>query len=181
MAKMTLRGVGFSCSLIVVSMLAATFSIFNATRHLPQKGTSHPWAPNQQIWPQVTLLAIACVSLLMSIGVIYAYWRGGHRRAEKAAVYYTVFAIGFFIFTIVLWGIGAGVLNQTHKNGNNQDMWGWSCKDGKRKDLYKDQVDYDLICRMQVRIRCWPPKLRVKCLTEMIVLVLDLRNHRDCD
>lgn len=151
MAKMTLRGVGFSCSLIVVSMLAATFTILNATRNLPKKGKFTAWAPNQQTWPQITMLSIACVSLVMSIGILYAYWRGGHRRAEKAAVYYTVFAIGFFIFSIVLWGIGAGVLNQTHKTGENKDMWGWSCKGGDRKDLYKDQVDYDLICRMQVR------------------------------
>lgn len=154
MAKMTLRGVGFSCSLIVVSMLAATFSIFNATKSLPQRNHSNAWDKNQQIWPQVTLLSIACVSLAMAIGIIYAYWRGGHRRAEKAAVYYTVFAIGFFIFSIVLWGIGAGILNQTHKNGKDKDMWGWSCKEGPRKNLYKDDVDYDLICRMQVRMCC---------------------------
>lgn len=154
MAKMTLRGVGFSCSLIVVSMLAATFSIFNATKNLPPRGTAHPWAANQKTWPQITLLSIACVSLAMSIGIFYAYFRGGHRRAEKASVYYTVFAIGFFIFTIVLWGIGAGVLNQTHKNGNGQDMWGWSCKDGKRHDLFQNDVDYNLICRLQVRTSC---------------------------
>jgi hypothetical protein len=156
MAKMTLRGVGFSCSLIVVAMLSATFTIFNATRSLPAKGNAKAWAPNQQTWPQITLLSIACLSLAMSIGIIYAYWKGGHRRAEKAAVYYTVFAIGFFIFSIVIWGIGAGVLNQNHKNGNGQDMWGWSCKEGNRKQLFKDEVDYDLICRMQVRAECAP-------------------------
>lgn len=131
-------------------MLSATFTIFNATRNLPSKGKTTAWAPNQEIWPQITLLCIACVSLVMAIGIIYAYWRGGHRRAEKAAVYYTVFAIGFFIFSIVIWAIGAAILNTRKQNGDSKDMWGWSCKDGKRKELYKDDVNYDLICRMQV-------------------------------
>ncbi|KAI4128158.1 MAG: hypothetical protein LQ338_002860 [Usnochroma carphineum] len=149
MAKMCLRGVNFSCSLIVLSMLSATFTIFNATKNLPHRGKSTAWAPQQQTWPQITLLCIACVSLAMSLGIIYAYWRGGHRRAEKAAVYYTVFAIGFFIFSIVMWAIGAAILNESRRNGNSKDMWGWSCKDGKRKDLFQQDVDYALICRLQ--------------------------------
>ncbi|KAI4192195.1 MAG: hypothetical protein LQ346_004434 [Caloplaca aetnensis] len=152
MAKMCLRGVNFSCSLIVLAMLSATFTIFNTTRNLPSKnhGTLNAWSPHQTVWPQITLLCIASVSLVMAIGIIYAYWRGGHRRAEKAAVYYTVFAIGFFIFSIVIWSIGAAILNESkRKNNNNADMWAWSCKDGKRKELYKDDVDYDLVCRMQ--------------------------------
>lgn len=153
MAKMCLRGVSFSCSLIVIAMLSATFTIFNATRNLPSKnhGALTAWSPNQAVWPQITLLCIASVSLVMATGIIYAYWRGGHRRAEKAAVYYTVFAIGFFIFSIVIWSIGAAILNESkRKNNNNTDMWAWSCKDGKRKELYKDDVDYALVCRMQV-------------------------------
>lgn len=151
MAKMALRGVNFSCSLIVLSMLSATFTIFNASKSLPARGNSPAWAPKQKTWPQITLLSIACVSLAMSIVIIYAYWKGGHRRAEKAAVYYTVFAIGFFIFSIVMWAIGAAILNQSHKNGDGKDMWGWSCKDGKRKTLFEQDVDYALICRLQVR------------------------------
>ncbi|KAL8955439.1 MAG: hypothetical protein Q9183_006645 [Haloplaca sp. 2 TL-2023] len=85
----------------------------------------------------------------MAIGILYAYWRGGHRRAEKAAVYYTVFAIGFFVFSIVMWAIGAAVLNESKKNNGDKDMWGWSCKEGKRKELFKDDVDYALACRLQ--------------------------------
>ena len=152
MAKMALRGVNFSCSLIVLSMLSATFTIFNASKNLPTRGGFPPWASKQKTWPQITLLSIACVSLAMSVFILYAYWKGGHRRAEKAAVYYTVFAIGFFVFSIVMWAIGAAILNQSHKNGNQNDMWGWSCKDGKRKTLFQEDVDYALICRLQVCI-----------------------------
>ncbi len=151
MAKMCLRGVNFSCSLIVVAMISATFTIFNATRNLPNRGKMSPWAQKQQIWPQITLLCIASVSLVMAIGILYAYWRGGHRRAEKAAVYYTVFAIGFFMLSIIIWAVGAAILNEQKRHGKDKDMWGWACKEGKRKEVYGGEVDYALVCRMQVR------------------------------
>lgn len=151
MAKLILRGVNFSCSLIVLSMLAATFTIFNATRHLPPRNNLPPWAQNTSTWPQITLLVIACISLFMSIVIFYAYWRGGHRRAEKVAVYYTTFAVAFFVFSIIMWGVGAGILNQSKATGNGQDIWGWSCKDNRRRELFQDDVAYSLICRLQVR------------------------------
>lgn len=150
MAKIMLRGVNFSCSLIVLSMLATTFAIFNATKQLPPRNNLPPWAVGQKIWPQVTLIVIATVSLLMSIAIFYAYWRGGHRRAEKVAVYYTTFAIAFFIFSNVMWLIGAGILNQSKANGQGKDMWGWACKDNKRRTLFEEDVHYALVCRLQV-------------------------------
>lgn len=156
MAKMCLRGTNFSCSLIVLSMLSTTFTIFNTTKDIPSRhagpgGSLPAWAPHQKTWPQITLLSIACVSLFFSLLVFYGYWRGGHRRAEKAAVYYTAFSVAFFTFSIVMWAIGAAILNQSRKNGNGQDMWGWSCKGGERKDVFQQDVDYALVCRLQVR------------------------------
>jgi len=150
MAKMGLRGTSFSCSLIVLSMLSTTFSIFNATKTLPSRSNLPAWAPQQSTWPQILLLSIACVSLAMALIVFYGYYKGGHKRAEKAAVYYTVFSVGFFTFSTVMWIIGAVVLNESRRNGKGSDMWGWSCKDGKRKSVFSQDVDYALICRLQV-------------------------------
>lgn len=149
MAKMLLRGVNFSCSLIVLAMLATTFNIFRATRAIPSRNSLPPWAEGQQTWPQITLLVISCVSLAMSLAIFYAYYKGGHRRAEKAAVYYTAFAVAFFVFSIVMWGIGAGILQGSKNNGGNKDLWGWSCVDNTRKQLFQNDVSYDLICRLQ--------------------------------
>ncbi|KAL8641653.1 MAG: hypothetical protein Q9228_001555 [Teloschistes exilis] len=178
MAKMCLRGVNFSCSLIVLSMLSATFTIFNTTKNLPARGKSPAWAPHQQTWPQITLLCIACVSLAMSVGILYAYWRGGHRRAEKAAIYYTVFAIGFFIFSIVMWAIGAAILNESKKNGDSKDMWGWACKDGKRKDLFEEDVDYALVCRLQSwSLICAFIEIIVEVITIMIYGIVFYRYY----
>ena len=133
-------------------MLATVFAIFNATRRLAPRNGLPAWAANTQTWPQITLLVIACISLFMSIVVIIAYSRGGHRRAEKVAAYYTVFAVGFFIFSIIMWAIGAGILNQSKSQGKGKDMWGWSCVDNKRRHLFENDVSYALVCRLQVSI-----------------------------
>ena len=149
-AKFFLRGVNFSCSLIVLAMLGTVFQIFNATRALAPRSGLPPWAQGQQIWPQITLLCIACVSLIVCIFIFYSYWKGGHRKAEKAAIYYTTFSIGFFLFSTVMWIVGAVILHNAKKNGNGQDMWGWSCNQNKRSTFFQDEVDYSLLCRLQV-------------------------------
>ncbi|KAK4615677.1 hypothetical protein CLAFUW4_10384 [Fulvia fulva] len=148
-AKLMLRGVNFSCSLIVIAMLATTFTIFNATKAIPTRNNLPPWATGQKVWPQALLLGIACVSLFACIIIFHAYWKGGHRRAEKMAVYYTAFAVAFFIFSIVMWGVGAAVIQQSKNNSNNKDMWGWACVNNERKSLFENEVDYELICRLQ--------------------------------
>jgi hypothetical protein len=162
MAKMMLRGVNFSCSLIVLALIATTFTIFNATKHLPPRNGLPAWSANSKPWPQILLLVIACVSLVFAVGIFYAYARGGHKRAEKAAVYYTIFAVFFFAFSIIMWAVGAAVLNSSRNNGNGQDVWGWSCKDNKRRELFKDDVGYALVCRLQE----WS---LVCCIIEIVV------------
>lgn len=165
MAKMVLRGVNFSCSLIVLAMLSTVLTIFHATKAIPARNNMPAWAPNQKTWPQIVVLSIACVSLLFSIVVIFAYCRGGHRRAEKVAVYYTMFAVGWFMFSIIMWVVGAGVLHGSKSNGNGQDMWGWSCKDNKRRQLFEDDVHYALVCRLQD----WS---LICCIIEVVVEVI---------
>lgn len=130
-------------------MLAATFSIFNATKAIPARNNLPPWAEGTNPWAQIVLLVISCVSLALSVIILAAYWRGGHKRAEKVAIYYTVFAVGFFIFSIVMWGIGLGILNGAKQNGNAKDLWGWACKDNTRRTLFQQDVSYELVCRLQ--------------------------------
>ena len=155
-AKMMLRGVNFSCSLIVLSMLAATFTIFNATKKLPPRNKLPAWAAGTNPWPQILLIVVACISLTICCVVFYGYWKGGHRRAEKVGVYYTIIAVGSMVFAIVMWGVSAAILNSSQNNGGGQDLWGWSCKDNKRKTLFEKDVSYFLVCRLQVRSRSFP-------------------------
>lgn len=149
MAKFALRGVNFSCSLIVLSMLSASLSIFNATKALPSESNFPPWASNTKSWPQKVVLGAACVSLSISVIVFIGYCRGGHRRAEKVSVYYTLFAVAWFIVSMVMWAAAAGVLQFSRNNSNNQDIWGWSCVQNQRSQVFSEKVDYALVCRLQ--------------------------------
>lgn len=149
MAKFALRGVNFSCSLIILSMISSSLAIFNATRKLPAMSGMPAWAQNTNSWPQKVVLACACVSLLVCITVFIGYCRGGHRRAEKVGVYYTLFAVGWFIFSMIMWAAAAGILQFTRNNSNNQDIWGWACVQNRRAEVFSQKVDYALICRLQ--------------------------------
>lgn len=125
--------------------------IFFATKGLANRSGLPAWAIGTKVWPQITVLVIACISLAFCLLIFYGYWRGGHRRAEKTAVYYTIFAVGFFVFSIVMWGIAAGILQGSKNGSHNQDVWGWSCVDNnKRRQLFGEEVDYALVCRLQV-------------------------------
>ncbi|KIV77865.1 hypothetical protein PV11_09643 [Exophiala sideris] len=165
MAKLVLRGVNFSCSLIVLAMLSTVLTIFHATKSIPPRNNLTAWAPKQQVWPQIVVLSISCVSLLFSVIVLIAYCRGGHNRAQKVAVYYTMFGVGWFMFSVVMWLVGAAVLHGSKANGGGVDMWGWSCKDNKRKQLFQDDVHYALVCRLQD----WS---LVCCVIEVVVEVI---------
>ncbi|KAM5351640.1 hypothetical protein ACJ41O_004363 [Fusarium nematophilum] len=149
MAKFALRGVNFSCSLIILSMLSASFAIFNATKALPDQSRMPSWAKDTNNWPQKLVLGMACVSLTACIIVFVAYCRGGHRRAEKVGTYYTLFAIGWFILALILWVVTAILFQNSRNNSNNKDMWGWSCVSNTRSEVFGEKVDYALICRLQ--------------------------------
>ena len=153
-AKLCLRAVNFSCSLIVLSMLSFidAYLLHNA------EPTAYEQSPclgsgyanyGHNTW----FLQRLVVSLTICVLVFYSYWKGGHRRAEKTAVYYTVFAVGFFIFSVFMWALAAGILQGSKNNSGNQDLWGWSCADNKRRQLFQEKVDYALVCRLQV---CYP-------------------------
>lgn len=131
-------------------MLSTTFSIFNATKALPPRNNLPAWADGTKTWPQKVVLAISCVSLALCLVVFYNYWKGGHKRAEKVAVYYTLFAVAYFIFSTVMWALAAGIIQGSRNNGHNKDIWGWSCVDNKRRELFQEKVDYALVCRLQV-------------------------------
>ncbi|KAJ5166611.1 uncharacterized protein N7482_005392 [Penicillium canariense] len=148
-AKIFLRGVNFSCSLIVLSLLAVTLTVFNATRTIAQRNSLPAWAEGTNPWAQYMLLGMACLSLFACVIVFWGYWKGGHRRAEKTAVYYSTFSICFFIFSLVMWIVGAAIYQHSKSSGNSKDMWGWSCAQNTREEIYSNTVDYALLCRLQ--------------------------------
>jgi len=146
-AKAFLRCISFGCSLVVVSLVANTFVIFFSTINLPPKDNLPAWAPQSILWPTYATIAIAGVSLLMATFVLISYWRGGHRKAERAGVWFTAISIFGFFFMIILWVVVAAVITNARTNSGGNDIWSWACKDNNRKNLFASTVDYDLVCR----------------------------------
>ncbi|KAH8698273.1 hypothetical protein BGW36DRAFT_293607 [Talaromyces proteolyticus] len=149
LAKVLLRGVNFSCSLIVLSLLSTSLTIFKTTKDLPARNNLPPWAQGTNPWAQYLLLVLSCVSLFTAVIVFWGYWKGGHRRAEKVAIYYSLFAVGFFIFSTVMWVVVAAIFQSSKANGNGKDLWGWSCNQNLREQLFQAEVNYALVCRLQ--------------------------------
>ncbi|KAL5335260.1 hypothetical protein BJX70DRAFT_330404 [Aspergillus crustosus] len=149
-AKIFLRFVSFGCSIIILAILATTLTIFHATKTLPSRSGTSPWAVGTNPWPQYLLLGTACLSLFSCLVVFWTWKQRGHKRAEKVAVYYSIFSVGFFGFTLILWVVVSAVYQHSKSNGNGQDMWGWSCKTGnQRATVYANDIDYPLLCRLQ--------------------------------
>ncbi|KAF7118067.1 hypothetical protein CNMCM5793_007453 [Aspergillus hiratsukae] len=149
LAKIFLRFVNFGCSLIVLAILTTTLTIFHASKSLPPRNNLPPWAQGTNPWPQYLLLTLACISLFACLIVFWAYWKGGHKRAEKAAAYYTIFSVCFFTFSLIMWIVAAAIYQNSKATGNGQDLWGWSCKQNLREQLFHNDIDYALLCRLQ--------------------------------
>jgi hypothetical protein len=147
---MFLRFVNFGCSLIVVTILSLTLFVFHATKSLPSRGGFPAWANGTNPWTQYLLLSVACISLFACLIVFWGYWKGGHKRAEKLTVYYQTIAVCFFMFSLVMWIVAAGLYQNQKANGKGQDLWGWSCKKNTRETLFHNDIDYALLCRLQV-------------------------------
>lgn len=130
-------------------MLGTTLHIFNATVNLPERNSTTAWAPGTTPWTQWLLLGISCVSLLACLVVFWGYWKGGHKRAEKVAIYYSTISVIYFTFSLVIWIVGAAVYYHAKATGNQKDMWGWTCAKNTREQNYSNVVDYALLCRLQ--------------------------------
>lgn len=163
MAKFALRGVNFSCSLIVLAMLSSTLTIFNTTKELTAKNGLPAWAIGTSVVPQYLILASSCLSLFICIMVFVGYARGGHKRAAKVGVYYTLFACGWFVVSMVIWLVSLAVLQNERATANGQDLWGWSCNNNLRHALFSQQVDYSLVCRLQVSLSAFAVGRETHC------------------
>lgn len=54
-----------------------------------------------------------------------------------------------FVVSLILWVLAAAVFSNSKNNGNNKDMWGWSCVQNTRSEVFSDKVKYSLVCRLQ--------------------------------
>ena len=155
-AKIFLRVVNFSCSLILVSLLSTTLTIFHTTKSLPTRNGKPAWAPGTNPWPQYLILGLAGASLFTCLIVFWGYWKGGHRRAQKVSKYYSIVAVSTFVFSFILWVVATALYQNAISSGNGQDLWGWSCAKNTREAFFSDVVNYSLVCRLQVSPTNYP-------------------------
>jgi hypothetical protein len=95
------------------------------------------------------LLVMSCISLFTAMIVFWYYWRVGFKRGEKVSIYYSIFSVAFFTFSTIMWIVGATIFEASKANGDQEDMWGWACNDNLRRELYSQEVNYSLVCRLQ--------------------------------
>lgn len=50
---------------------------------------------------------------------------------------------------MLLWVLTAALFQHSKNNSGNKDMWGWSCVENARSQVFHDKVDYALVCRLQ--------------------------------
>lgn len=53
------------------------------------------------------------------------------------------------MFSLILWAITAGLFQNSRNSSGNKDMWGWSCVQNTRSEVFSEKVDYQLVCRLQ--------------------------------
>ncbi len=155
---MVFQVINLICSLIVLPTTAATLHIFNQTKTFQLRNSFHPWAVHTKTWPQMSLLVAAIMSLVPSIVILHICWRVVHGWNLKPARSFKIFIPITLLFTIIMWAVAAHALHSSKRDGHDNSIWGWSCRDGKERELFHDVV-YALICRMQVSLN---PKLNLE-------------------
>jgi len=149
--KFLARGLSLIYSAVVIGLSIATFKIFLATKDLPAVGDLVPWARPTVVWPLSLTLAVACVSFLACLYVLWGYVRGGHRGGEKASPLATAATVLGFVAWIVIWAAAGTAMNTVRATADGKDVWGWACnKDAAiRRLTYANRIDYDIVCTMQ--------------------------------
>lgn len=164
-------------------MISTTFTIFNATKTLPRQNGLSAWSATTNPWPQILILSVSCVSVLVCVWTFWSYCRGGHQKAEKTGIYHNILALGGFGLGMALWVTSAVSFQHQRNSSNNQDLWGWSCVQNGRSELFKESVDYALLCRLQVTVHK-NPFLKVHLSNSFLTIIpgLDchLHHYRDC-
>ncbi|KAJ5806229.1 uncharacterized protein N7503_003831 [Penicillium pulvis] len=191
LAKIFLRFINFGCSLIVLAMLAVTLRTFMATRNLPERNSAFAWNVGTNPWAQWLMLGLACFSLFACMIVFWGYFKGGHKRAEKLAIYYSTISVIYFTFSFVMWIVSAAIYEHSKATGDSKDLWGWACAQNTREQIYSDVIDYALLCRLQDwGLVCAIIEVVIELLVILIYVVVFYRiwskrrlmksmNHRD--
>lgn len=113
------------------------------------RGGRTPWPQNAKLWPTFLLLAAAGVTLILSIATLLSYCCCFKRATKswKLTVVKYVIHLGVWLVVSALYRYAKGT------NGNNNDLWGWSCSEesDKLQAQFNGVVNFSPLCTLQVR------------------------------
>jgi hypothetical protein len=118
----------------------------------PNTGTIFP--STISLKPQAILLAVSSISLALSLSIVWAYFQGGHTRAERCAGWRSVTGCGLIVLNVVGWALGGGFFLFSDKHMKQGSLWSATCYPSKNEKEING-VDMGILCRLQVRLRVW--------------------------
>jgi hypothetical protein len=108
------------------------------------------WGSHTTLWPTYLLLAIATLSLMMSLLTLLAYVCGVG-AANKVSSFTSYAGYIMLVTEFIAWAVSAGLFKMAE---TGQDLWGYSC--GPNADRIEEQVksfvDFGRLCQAQVSI-----------------------------
>lgn len=110
------------------------------------KGGQHLWAAGTLLWPTILALAVALVTLVLSIIVLVAY-RWGAEMANRWDNRRANFSKFVSVVQVVFSAAGAAGMYQT--GSNPKTLWGQTCGVQPRQSLFPE-INFKTYCLMQV-------------------------------
>ena len=128
---------------------------YNTTKTVIREDRN-PWPKaGTKLWPTIMLLVGSGVTLLLSLATLVSYcanWDRARRSWKVTALKYAVHILGWVV-------ISAVYRYEKGLNGNENDLWGWSCSQevGTVQGLFEGVVDFRVLCNIQVSQRLFVP------------------------
>ncbi|KAF2685741.1 hypothetical protein K458DRAFT_299789 [Lentithecium fluviatile CBS 122367] len=153
------RTLAFSISVAVFVPITLTLHKFLTTQHtyrtitLPDGTTTTrtAWAKDSKVWPTWMYFAIAAISVLLNLAILFSY-KFGVEKANKAAYVATTFTWIVMLGNLVVWCVAASLYRtEKDKDGKSNDLWGWTCSAAARaiQKEFAQEVDFDRFCSTQ--------------------------------
>jgi hypothetical protein len=117
--------------------------------------TRTAWAKDSKSWPTWMYFTFAGISVLLNIAILFSY-KFGVEKANKTAFVATIFTWTVMIGNLALWSVAATMYRtERDKNGQSNDLWGWTCSAGARaiQKEFAAEIDFDKVCNLQVRLK----------------------------
>jgi hypothetical protein len=128
---------------MIVAILGVTLQKYQST-----KDVAGAWPDQPLLYPTIVLLSMASLTLLVDLIHLAARFLTP-KYAARAEFAVTKLRFAMSVFQALASGTGAGVFQYVNTNGEQNDLWGWSCS--VNADKMANVNNADMICKSNVR------------------------------